>query len=88
MENTYTFKREQVEEVFRDLETIHNLYESYKEEGNETQARDYFKEWIGVYCALISLGLTDTYCKWQREQREMKHEAVLEAMKLKAIKEE
>lgn len=62
---TINIKREDLEDVFKNLKAIKTIRDSYEEEGNIILYERYLSEFVGIYCTLISLNLVNEWDMWQ-----------------------
>ena len=62
-----TIKRENLEEVFSNLKVIKSLMNLYREDEDKLHYEKYLSEFVGIYCAICTLGLEEEWQKWQIE---------------------
>ena len=63
--DTLTINRSDLEHVFRNLKTVKNIKDAYEGDPDRITYEKYLSEFVGIYCAIVTLGLVTEWDEWQ-----------------------
>lgn len=67
-----TIKCKNLEDIFSNLKVVKSLVGLYRRRDDELHYEKYLSEFVGIYCAICTLGLEEEWQKWQIEYEKTK----------------